>query len=389
MKNRKRLPALLLCLALIASLCACKPDGQTDSSETPSSTGPGASQAPSAAPSIEVDRTQNAVTFAAGLSPTDALLVINGEAVRADLFLYLLFMDCYNFESYYYYYGVTVADYAGMLLEDTVNMALYYTILRQRAAELGCLPTDAQMQEAKDKLSADRDSLKTAYGLSDESIDHISSYTYYYQNLLGAVPAPTEEDLNNYVYQVKHILLMTVDTEGEPVLRDDGTYAYPALSDETVAEKRRQAEDILARLQAVEGEERLSLFDELMNQYSEDSGLAHYPDGYEYTVEDSLVGGFTEAALALEAGGLSGIVETDYGYHIMLRGEVADLESYAEACREHQLSEELNSLMETAKVTPAPALDTLDVAGFYERYIAYQSAVLEQDDAAEGGSDAG
>ena len=384
MKNRKRVFALLLSLALIVSLCACgitaDPTGGTANPDASQDPGAGASLDPEAVPSIEVDLTQNAVAFAAGLSPNDVLLTVNGEDVPADLFLYWLFMDCYYFEYSYYYYGVTVADFADMLLEDAVNSALYYTVLRQKAAELGCLPTDAQLQEAKDGMLANGqeyyDSLKTAYGLSDGSMDYITTLSCYYDNLLDAmVPAATDEMLNGYVYQVKHILLKTVDDQNQP------------LSDDEIAAQRALAEDILAQLQAVEGEELPSLFDELMNRYSEDgrdeNGDLYSPDGYT-AVPGDMVPEFEEASLALPIGGLSGIVESSYGYHIILRGEVADLESYADECREYWLDREMDTLAEAAEVTRAPALDALDVAAFYERYIAYQNAVMEQYEAANG-----
>ena len=383
MKNRKRLLALLLSLALIISLCACG-SGDWDATasvslEASPSPDPGVSMDPGAEPTIEVDLTRDAVAFAAGLSGDDVLLTVNGEDIPADLFLYWLFMDCYYFEYSYYFYGLAVADFTDMLLEDTVNTAMYYTVLRQRAAELGCLPTDAQVQEAKDQLMADGqdyyDSLKTAYGLSDGSFDYLSTISYYYENLLDAVvPTVTDEMLNGYVYQVKHILLKTVDDQRQP------------LSGDEIAAQRALAEDILAQLQAVEGEEQLELFDELMNQYSEDgrdeNGDLYSPDGYT-AVPGDMVPEFEETSLALPIGGLSGIVESSYGYHIILRGEVADLESYADDCRMYHLDQELDALTETAEATRAPALNELDVAAFYDRYSAYQNAVMGRYDAPE------
>ena len=427
MKNRKRLPALLLSLALTASLCACgggaeDPAGTASASSPPDSysgtssgpfqgivdffTGlfgnggetpgpgpssvispdPGASQDPSAAPTIGVDLTQDAAAFSAGLSAGDVLLTVNGEEVPADLFLYWLFWDCYYFEYSYSYYGITVADYAELLREDAVRTAMYYAALRQRAAELGCLPTDAQVKEARDQLLADGqeyyDNMKAAYGLSDGSMDYISTISCYYDNLLNAVaPTATEEMLNSYVYQVKHILLKTVDGQMQP------------LSDDEIAAQRTLAEEILSRLRAVEGEEQRSLFDELMNQYSEDgrdaNGDLYAPDGYT-AVPGEMVPEFEETSLALPIGGLSGIVESTYGYHIILRGEVEDFTDYIEGCRGYQLDRELDSLVEAAEVTRAPALDRLDVAGFYQRYFAYQNAVMEQYYAGlDGGNTAG
>ena len=372
MKIRKRLLALPLSLALAVSLCACgvtaDPTGGTDN---PS---PDVSPDPGAVPSIEADLTRNAVDFAAGLSPDDVLLTVNGGDGPADIFLYWLFMDCYYFEYSYYFYGLTVDGYADMLLEDTVNTAKYYTVLRQKAAELGCLPTDAQVQEAMDELLAQGqgyyDSLRTAYGLSDGSFDYLTTLPCYYDNLLDAmVPSVTDEALNGYVYRVKHILLKTKDDQNQP------------LSDDEIAAQKAQAENILARLQAVEGEEQQSLFDELMNQYSQDgrdeNGGLYAPDGYT-AVPGDMVTEFEEASLALPIGGLSGIVESSYGYHIILRGEVDNPEDYADDCRAYQMDNELEALAEQAQVTRADALGALDVAAFYARYTAYQNAVMEQ-----------
>ena len=378
MKNRKRLPALLLSLALAVSLCAC---GAGEPEGSPSA---GASQDPDASPSIEVDLTKDAVAFSAGLSGENILLTVNGEDISADLFLYFLYDSCdwLIYQYYYTYWSLPdLEPFAKLLLDDAVDVAAYHTVLRQKAAELGCLPTDAQVQEAKDKLLADGqeyyDLQKAAYGLSDRSMDYLSTFSCYYENLLDAmIPAATGEMLNGYVYQVKHILLKTVDSQNQP------------LSDEEIAAQRALAEDILAQLQAAEGEELPVLFDELMNEYSEDgrdeNGDLYSPDGYT-AVPGDMVTEFEEASLALPIGGLSGIVESSYGYHIILRGEVADPESYADDCRVYLMDKELRALTKTAEITRTAELDALDVPDFYERYTAYQNAVKERYEASGSG----
>lgn len=375
MNHRKRLPALLLCLALIVSLCACGADGGDETAGV--SPGADASPDPGALPSIEVDLSQGVLDFSAGLSGDEVLLTVNGEDVPADLFLYWLFWDCYyEYGYYYYYYGYTVEETAALLLEDAENMAMYRTVLRQKAAELGCLPTDAQMREAKDFLMAEGqeyyDKMKAAYGLSDEGMDYLATYSYYYENLLGTIPAPTEEELEEYldaqgVFSVKHILLKTTDDQNQP------------LSGDKIAEKKALADDLLAQLQSAE--DMPALFDELMNQYSEDPGAVSYPDGYVFSDSDSLVGGFREAALELEEGQLSGVVETDYGYHIMLRLAFTDemKETYRTEMRQGDLDGLMKQWTAEAEVVRAPALDTLDVAAFFDRYTAYLNALSEQD----------
>jgi len=81
-----------------------------------------------------------------------------------------------------------------------------------------------------------------------------------------------------------------------------------------------EAEKILSILNEQSGSDDFTqFFHELMHEVSEDTGgLMSYPDGYLFVKED-MVSEFSLATIGLEIGQLSGIVETDYGYHIILR----------------------------------------------------------------------
>ncbi len=59
-------------------------------------------------------------------------------------------------------------------------------------------------------------------------------------------------------------------------------------------------------------------FDKLMAEYSEDPGLATSPGGYYFTTGE-MVAEFEDAVKKLKVGKVSGIVKTDYGYHIIKR----------------------------------------------------------------------
>ena len=387
MKKRKRMLALLLSLVLAMSLCACT-DEQTDSSGSPD---------PDASPTIEVDLSKRALEFAAGLSPNDILLTVNGEEVPADLVCYML--DQASSQQEYtlmYHYGLSltdVPDAAAGLLDQGVDWSVYYTVIRQKAVELGCLLTDGQTAEIKEAM--DNPSVKQQalmWDLTDPTLKLILEVELdcYLDNLLETVPVPTEEELNNYVYQTKHILLKTVDTSGTPTLTEDGEYAYPALDEETVAEKRALAEDILTRLRAVEGEEQLELFDELMEEYSEDGrdSEGHISTaGYE-AVLGKMVAGYEQGALALDFGEISGIVESTFGYHIILRQEVefrtAAAEEYMEDYRAYLLEQKMAEWVRSAEVVRADALTGLDVLDFYTRLTAYQNALQNQTDGENG-----
>lgn len=122
-----------------------------------------------------------------------------------------------------------------------------------------------------------------------------------------------DEDVLSYadangMMSAKHILIATVDTS-----------TMEALSDEEITEKTQRAEDLLAQLQAeTDPTAQAELFDELCAEYTEDTGFEYYPDGYVF-VEGQMVSEFEDAVKAMEVGQLSELVESDYGYHIIMR----------------------------------------------------------------------
>lgn len=369
---KQRLLALLVATGLALSLAAC--GGPTsDPSADPSASS-------SAAGEIEADLTQDLLAFSAGMQAGDAALTVNGQQVPADLFLYWLALNCASFEQYYASSGGTVAGYADQLLQDSITMTASYIIMEQKALEEGCPLTDEQLAQIQAELTANGqetyDNQKLLFGLTDETMEFIFSVTYYYDNLLQALTqAPTPDELNNYVYQAKHILLLTVDMEGTPTLQADGSYAYPSLDEDTIAQQRALADDLLAQLRA--SDDPATLFDQLMNEYSQDTGLATNPDGYTTTV-GQMVPEFEQTALSLDFGEISEVVESSYGYHIILRGEVENPDSYQDAYRQSQLETQIDQWMEEAEITPATAIENLDVADFYARYIAWQEAMAQQ-----------
>lgn len=380
MKNWKRLLALLLAGAMTLSLCAC------NTGDDPNSTGSAEPSAqasayldadPSAEPEIVADLSMGALEFSAGISSTDTLLTVNGVALPADLVLYILTMNCINMQSYLPYFGMTLADVADSLLEESVSVAAYHALMRQKAGELGCLPTDAQKADiAQTMEEADLETNAPYYGLTDSSAEYIFSMNAYYNNVLeAATHEPSAEELDQFladqgVFSVKHILIKTTDDSNQ------------ALAEDVVAAKKTQADDLLSQLQAAE--DMPAKFDELMNEFSEDgrdeTGALYAPDGYTFSNDDSLVGGFREAALELEEGQLSGIVETAYGYHIMLRLPVSeeDRATYAEDYRPIVLDDLANQWLEDADIVRADALSDLDVSDYFSRLTAYWDALSAQ-----------
>lgn len=123
----------------------------------------------------------------------------------------------------------------------------------------------------------------------------------------------TDAEIAEYVASVpyvtaKHILLMTVDPDtGE------------ALSAQEAAQAKETAQQLLTQLQVIKNRDELvTTFDELMNEYTQDEGSQVFPEGYTFTTGE-MYPVFEEAAFALEEYEISGIVESQAGYHILMR----------------------------------------------------------------------
>ena len=98
------------------------------------------------------------------------------------------------------------------------------------------------------------------------------------------------------------------------------------------------AQEVLDRLNAGEN------FEDVMNEVSEDPGLASYPNGYVFA-EGQMLEPFYEAAIALQEGEVSGLVETTAGFHIIKRIPL-DYEAQLEYYRD-ELTSTMGATMDT------------------------------------------
>ena len=171
------------------------------------------------------------------------------------------------------------------------------------------------------------------------------------------------------MYRVTHILLATRDIEtGED------------LDEAACADKKAQAEELLEQIKSAG--DPVAKFDELMKEHSEDPGLATNPDGY-VAYPGQMMKPFEEASLALKEGEYSGVVESDAGYHIILRLPFEDLEPFRNELINHLMEKKADQWLEEYEVKPARAMKKIDVKEFYENALSLKSGVMEEIKAAE------
>jgi peptidyl-prolyl cis-trans isomerase D len=87
---------------------------------------------------------------------------------------------------------------------------------------------------------------------------------------------------------------------------------------EALAKARKKAESI--REEAVKGKD----FAQLAKQYSEDPGTKDQGGDLGYITRGQVVPEFEEAAFSLKAGGISNVVQTPYGFHILKVDEIQE-----------------------------------------------------------------
>ena len=405
MLNLKRLGALSLSLVLALTAftgCSGKGDGSGSSSQ---------------AEAMDLSSVTDPFLATAGLSG-DTVVATAGEAeITADSLLYWLAANVDSTAQYYAMMGMSIDSLPwDTEVEEGVTMAQsFLDSALQTAALYALVPVIAQQEgltvseESAQAIQQSMDSFAQQAG-NDAMVDHMlwssaltrdlytrmiqagdlntQLMTRYYGD--GAPDAPKDEDILTYVsdnlgiaYKAKHILLKTVDTD-KPIKDEDGkaTGEYESLDDATVAQKKATAEDILAQLQAAGDKE--ALFDQLMEEYSEDtdsSGNVNSPEGYE-AQSGQMVAAFEEAALALQPGEISGIVESPYGYHIILRLPIQAAD-YREKYVSYLMSQRQQSWLEQFPVETNDEFKKIDPAAFYTQLTALRNTVQSEFEAAQ------
>ena len=163
-------------------------------------------------------------------------------------------------------------------------------------------------------IQPSEDELKTQYDMKLAQDQEIITTPAAYEAATnsGETPYVVPEGLRS----VRHVLIKLSDEAAGEVMqmRVNEPDAADALLDEKLAEVQAEADEVLGKLQAGE-----ITFDEAIETYNDDPGMAANPEGYiigeGYT---SYVPTFTEGAMSLNnIGDITGLVKSDFGYHII------------------------------------------------------------------------
>ena len=162
------------------------------------------------------------------------------------------------------------------------------------------------------------------------------------------------------------------------------------LSESGKAAVKAEADQLLAQIRTAA--DPLAEFDKVMNERSEDgrdeNNQLYAPDGY-LAYAGQMVPQLESAAKALAVGEISEPVETNYGYHIILRQDFTDEErqqlrdSMAAIYPDYAMSKLNEQWVEEAKVEVKPAYEKLDPNSFYKNMVAFAEQWQEEKAAEE------
>lgn len=281
-------------------------------------------------------------------------LYIDGERVEdADPMLTLGTHEV-SFDEYRYYYMSSKAYFEEMLgaevwemdVDHAYELALKRGVLQnlqqkyawlEIAEELGVELDEEESQSIQDDLAAKKEEhgsdfeawLHENYYLDEAMYVRAAEETALTGKAQEEYRAQVEKEMEDEdvfagVATVKHILIMPDEEAEDQELAHDEALAF--------------AEDLLKQIR--ESDEPEETFDELMHEYSQDTGLAENPDGYTFG-EGTMVQEFYDASMDLEVGEISEPVESEHGFHIILRLPLD--ESYVEENEESLLSSQVNA----------------------------------------------
>ena len=384
---KKLLSVLLAAAMLLCTACGGDPNGDANNKPT-----------------------ANIYTDITGIAHDETVMTVGEISIPADLYFYWVNAIAQDAETIYQQYSMYYGQYGYMLNADgTLNWDAAYTqtmtvgdvIVAQAMEKLaffvitesfakanGVELTEEQRAEIeetitknidlyaenlvkKDSANAElsREAIEEKYfynlGIDRDDVARLMAVTYLRDAIVeqllteGSALSVEDEAYDDFAFYADHILIATIDLN-----------TRLPLSNEKIAEKTALAEEILAQLQNCDDLE--TRFAALADLHSEDTGRATNPTGYIFT-SGEMVAEFENAVAALEPGELSGLVKSDFGYHIILRRDLAEgLAAYPEqkaVLAETYMTTTINMIIANSSVSTGEALVDLDLSEVYKAYM--------------------
>ena len=285
-----------------------------------------------------------------GSKKEDTVMTVDGVDVSFDEYMYYLNTAASTLISYYQastgggvdWDGVCIYDKTRTNAEWCINEALYNAaqgcVIMSKGKSMNALPTDEQLKSLEDNISTIRKNYEESddpdaafadalngQGFTLESFKAVNKINFTLSNIFTSLYGEngeklSEEKLQNYIEEngymtSAHILFRTK----EDVKGENGQTTQEELSDSAKAEKKAQAEKLCKELKAIKDDtQRKEKFFEYMKEYSEDPGKESFPNGYCFT-EGTMVEEYTDTTKELKNYEVSDVVESDFGYHIIMR----------------------------------------------------------------------
>lgn len=315
--------------------------------------------------------------------PDEVIAVVDGQEITWDLYAYWLVGNASSVEYYMTmmsYYGESVdwndpwdtesdesfLDYVPLATEEYIKQV---AVIEAYAKANGVVLSEEIEAEIAAALEEDKLS-----NCGEDATDE-DYRAFLLENSM--TPELYERMLRvNYLFQEAFSQLYGANGEK---LSDEETLAYLEAEDYLAANhilvtELEEAEALSAELQEIaDPEALLARFAALKAEKDEDPGKVDFPDGYVFTAGE-MVPAFEEAARALALYEVSDPVESDYGYHVILRvplspdavidydmttGEELSARSIA---ADMLFAERLDRQMESATIEFAPDFELPDLA---------------------------
>ncbi len=264
----------------------------------------------------ETDRVTIKTKGEAQLMSKEIAFLVNGQPVRVDFFTQMINWYLMN-SSMGSLSPEVYADFKDFVRGEVVGME----VTEQYAESLGITLDSTDLIEIDNKVNIYANNfggidafvaLLAQNGVTYEAYYEVQKNFMLREKLTDVMAdSITDEDILEYynsnkesyakeMVTAKQIFMSTVDNAGY------------ALSPTVKAEKKQKMNEILDAIRSGEAD-----FDTMMFEYSEDTGLKAYPNGYTFG-RGEMVKAFEDKAFELEPGEMSGVIESEQGYHIIL-----------------------------------------------------------------------